>query len=82
MLGNAGVTESNMMQYLGLIEQRTNELLQMYQQQQIEQPNAATNGQGQVGSQSRLGAISMHEFWWPLPSRLLRYWFDLLAVYF
>jgi chromosome segregation ATPase len=30
ILGNAGVTESNMMQYLGLIEQRTNELLQLY----------------------------------------------------
>mmetsp|Transcript_35971 Transcript_35971/g.113038 ORF Transcript_35971/g.113038 Transcript_35971/m.113038 type:complete len:515 (-) Transcript_35971:102-1646(-) len=30
MLGNQGVTESNMMQYLGIIEQRTNEILQMY----------------------------------------------------
>ena len=29
-LGNQGVTESNMMQYLGIIEQRTNEILQMY----------------------------------------------------
>lgn len=29
-LGNEGVTESNMMQYLGIIEQRTNEILQMY----------------------------------------------------
>ena len=28
MLGSAGVTESNMMQYLGIIEQRTNEILQ------------------------------------------------------
>ncbi|KAK9817701.1 hypothetical protein WJX72_000889 [[Myrmecia] bisecta] len=30
MLGDGGVTESNMMQYLGIIEQRTNELLQDY----------------------------------------------------
>jgi predicted nucleic acid-binding Zn-ribbon protein len=29
-LGTHGVTESNMMQYLGIIEQRTNEILQMY----------------------------------------------------
>ena len=29
MLGNQGVTESNMMQYLGIIEQRTSEILQM-----------------------------------------------------
>ena len=30
MLGNQGVTDSNIMQYLGIIEQRTNEILQMY----------------------------------------------------
>jgi hypothetical protein len=30
MLGTAGVTESNMMQYLGLIEHRTNELVTQY----------------------------------------------------
>ena len=30
MLGNQGVTESNMMQYLGIIEMRTSEILQMY----------------------------------------------------
>ena len=30
MLGNQGVTESNMMQYLGIIEQRTSEILQAY----------------------------------------------------
>lgn len=33
LLGNAGVTESNMMQYLGIIEQRTNQLLAAYAQQ-------------------------------------------------
>ena len=31
LLGTHGVTESNMMQYLGIIEQRTNELLETYQ---------------------------------------------------
>eukprot|EP01029_Cantina_marsupialis_P011830 TRINITY_DN2632_c0_g1_i2.p1 TRINITY_DN2632_c0_g1~~TRINITY_DN2632_c0_g1_i2.p1 ORF type:complete len:555 (-),score=181.17 TRINITY_DN2632_c0_g1_i2:148-1812(-) len=30
LLGNQGVTETNMMQYLGIIEQRTNEILQQY----------------------------------------------------
>jgi len=34
LLGNAGVTESNMMQYLGLIEERANELLGIYEEQQ------------------------------------------------
>jgi hypothetical protein len=35
MLGNQGVTESNMMQYLGIIEQRTIEILQMYAASQV-----------------------------------------------
>eukprot|EP00960_Hanusia_phi_P077045 768641-Hanusia_phi.AAC.4 len=35
--GNQGVTESNMMQYLGIIEQRTNEILQMYTAAQMRQ---------------------------------------------
>ena len=39
MLGNQGVTESNMMQYLGIIEQRTTEILQAYATTQIGQPN-------------------------------------------
>jgi len=30
VLGGQGVNEGNMMQYLGVIEQRTNEILQMY----------------------------------------------------
>ena len=30
LLGTTGVSESNMMHYLGLIESRTNEILQMY----------------------------------------------------
>ena len=35
MLGDGGVTESNMMQYLGIIEQRTNEILQMFRACQV-----------------------------------------------
>lgn len=42
MLGNQGVTESNMMQYLGIIEQRTSEILQAYAASQIGQPNEQT----------------------------------------
>tara|TARA_B110000090_G_scaffold160710_1_gene177157 strand:+ start:139 stop:588 length:450 start_codon:yes stop_codon:yes gene_type:complete len=30
MLGNQGVTETNMLQYLGIIEQRTSEILQQF----------------------------------------------------
>jgi len=30
IVGQHGVTESNIMQYLGIIEMRTNEILQMY----------------------------------------------------
>jgi coiled-coil domain-containing protein 63/114 len=35
ILGNQGVTESNMVQYLGIIEQRTTEILQAYAASQI-----------------------------------------------
>jgi hypothetical protein len=35
LLGNQGVTESNMLQYLGIIEQRTSELLQMHAASQV-----------------------------------------------
>ena len=37
ILGGGGVTESNVMQYLGVIEQRTNEILQMYAAVQMQQ---------------------------------------------
>ena len=30
MLGDAGITEVNMLQYLGILEQRTNEILQVW----------------------------------------------------
>ncbi|CAM9091647.1 unnamed protein product, partial [Ectocarpus fasciculatus] len=42
MLGNQGVTESNMMQYLGVIEQRTTEILQAYAASQIGQTNESS----------------------------------------
>lgn len=42
MLGNQGVTESNMMQYLGIIEQRTSEILQAYAAAQAGQTNEQT----------------------------------------
>ena len=38
VLGNQGVTESNMMQYLGIIEQRTSEILQAYAASQVGLP--------------------------------------------
>lgn len=52
MLGNQGVTESNMMQFLGVIEQRTIEILQMYaaSQQQQQQPGAEAEPGAQPGS--------------------------------
>ncbi len=39
MLGNQGVTDSNMMQYLGIIEQKTSEILQAYAKSQVGLPN-------------------------------------------
>lgn len=39
MLGNQGVTDSNMMQYLGIIEQKTSEILQTYTKSQMGLPN-------------------------------------------
>ena len=52
-LGNQGVTESNMMQYLGIIEQRTNEILQMYiavKMQEQGQNISAPDAQAQLAS--------------------------------
>merc|ERR1711988_1910227 len=46
MLGNQGVTENNMMQYLGIIEQRTNEILQMYAATQQQQREGAVDASG------------------------------------
>ena len=43
MLGNQDVTESNMLQYLGIIEQRTSEILQIYAASQSGQWNEAAS---------------------------------------
>mmetsp|Transcript_28818 Transcript_28818/g.35017 ORF Transcript_28818/g.35017 Transcript_28818/m.35017 type:complete len:526 (-) Transcript_28818:1065-2642(-) len=51
LLGEGGVTEQNMMQYLGIIEQRTNEILQMYAASQ-----AAAHG-GDVNSMGVAAAV-------------------------
>eukprot|EP01052_Picozoa_sp_SAG31_P030699 SAG31_NODE_3171_length_4590_cov_5.721443_4_plen_165_part_00 len=45
-----GVTEANMMSYLGVIEQRTNEILQLYAQHQAAQ-------QGREGDPAAVAAI-------------------------
>mmetsp|Transcript_7500 Transcript_7500/g.17164 ORF Transcript_7500/g.17164 Transcript_7500/m.17164 type:complete len:387 (+) Transcript_7500:3-1163(+) len=55
MLGNAGVTESNMMQYLGIIEQRTNEILQMYAAIQMQQAGASSDHVAQQSLANMLG---------------------------
>lgn len=52
MLGNQGVTESNMMQYLGVIEQRTIEILQTYAASQ--QATPAGVGGGEAGAPGSL----------------------------
>ena len=56
-LGNQGVTESNMMQYLGIIEQRTNEIMQMYAAVKMQE-----NGQdiSSADSQAELASILGH----------------------
>ena len=43
MLGNAGVTEASMMTYLGIIEQRTNEILQLYSNTLANRQDKETN---------------------------------------
>ena len=53
MLGNQGVTESNMMQYLGIIEQRTTDILQLYaNSQQAQNDPAALETKDQHNSSS------------------------------
>ncbi|CAM9385247.1 unnamed protein product, partial [Heterosigma akashiwo] len=50
MLGNQGVTESNIMQYLGLIEQRTSEILRNYAaSQNLGDTRTGAHGGGPAG---------------------------------
>jgi chromosome segregation ATPase len=60
MLGNQGVTESNMMQYLGIIEQRTSEILQAYAASQIGLPNEQTLQLPSVVAVEPAQKISIH----------------------
>eukprot|EP00742_Colponemidia_sp_Colp-10_P000533 GILJ01000580.1.p1 GENE.GILJ01000580.1~~GILJ01000580.1.p1 ORF type:complete len:574 (-),score=156.25 GILJ01000580.1:1098-2819(-) len=46
MLGNQGVTDSNIMQFLGIIEQKTNDLLQKYSNQQQQKLTGASAEEG------------------------------------
>ena len=52
MLGNQGVTESNMMQYLEIIEQRTTEILQSYATSQAppDAPDPDAGGTNVIGT--------------------------------
>ncbi len=60
MLGSAGVTESNMMQYLGVIEMKTMQLLEMYYAQQSKGQGAVKGGKqpGQSTSTSSSSSSS------------------------
>merc|ERR1719162_1961136 len=60
MLGNQGVTESNMMQYLGIIEQRTSEILQTHALNQTAGgEGGALLGPGAMAASMRQGGGAM-----------------------
>eukprot|EP01135_Chromosphaera_perkinsii_P002361 Nk52_evm15s222 gene=Nk52_evmTU15s222 len=61
MLGSAGVTESNMMQYLGIIEQRTNEILQTYNAASQKDPEREIAPIGLLGQgpQPHVGTVTI-----------------------
>jgi len=52
-LGNAGVTEANMMLFLGLIEQRTNDLVLLFKKQQV-RDGVENNNDGLEAEQTRM----------------------------
>ena len=56
LLGNEGVTENNVMQYLGVVEQRTNEILQMFAASQANMASANANANGNDPSKALLTA--------------------------
>jgi hypothetical protein len=43
MIGGGGISEANLMEYLGIIEQRTNEVLQMYAAVQMHKPGTSVH---------------------------------------
>lgn len=48
LLGEGGVSEANMMQYLGILEQRTNEILQVCVSRRVALVRAFVDGTGRV----------------------------------
>mgnify|MGYP006082334941 FL=1 len=56
LLGDEGVTENNVMQYLGVVEQRTNEILQMFAASQANMASANANANGNDPSKALLTA--------------------------
>jgi hypothetical protein len=63
MLSNQGVTESNMMQYLGIIEQKTIEILQKYAESQVRGPGRRGRGGRRrgVGDGKIIGGDNRHQ---------------------
>lgn len=59
LLGNQGVTESNMMQHLGIIEQRTTEILQAYAASQIGLPDENTLQLPSVTQADSMGRLNV-----------------------
>lgn len=56
LLGDEGVTDNNVMQYLGVVEQRTNEILQMFAASQANMASANANANGNDPSKALLTA--------------------------
>ena len=62
MLGEGGVSDGNMMQYLGIIEQRTNEILQLYAVSQSSQHGEGGNTLASLlgqGPQAPTGSVQV-----------------------
>ncbi len=59
MLGTAGVTESNMMIYLGMIEQRTNLLLKVWENEATPQDAATVAESSELGPKHAFGSTSI-----------------------
>lgn len=60
LLGEGGVSEANMMQYLGILEQRTNEILQVCLLQRMALVRAFVYGIGLVSLLQ--GSLAQHIF--------------------
>lgn len=62
MLGNTGISENNIIQYLGIIEQRANEILQMYNAVSIKESNgdepASLLGKGPLPANTQVTVVA------------------------